>query len=171
MEPSEIEMVTSRMAGYLDALASTTKELRDYQGNAFCEKLDVGNIESSIAEFYFQSCEALRNEFPDIDVAPYVFEKAEVINSWIRKLHMELEERLLPKPIQDLFSDASTIKAIKYNVAWQVMEMIRIVSEDFESDMIFKINYREDLVSCGVVFVIPLKDTCLLLRFGWPADA
>lgn len=51
------------------------------------------------------------------------------------------------------------------------MKMIRIVTNDFESEEIYKSLYEISNSRNGVIFIIPTNNTCLTLSFDSESEA
>ena len=165
MDATEFETMVYRIDGYIDALSSITKDFRSYRAYARSAELDIENIDESIESLFSGYCSGLKDDFPDLDVPNYSFKKAITIKNWIRPLHNELESYLLPEEYKKTITEPETLKSIQYNLAWQVMEMIRIVTNDFDSEVIYKASYEVSNSRSGVYFVIPVSNTCLTFSF------
>ncbi len=165
MDAAEFETIVYRIDGYIDALSSITKDFRRHRACARSAELDIKNIDESITALFSSYCSGLKDDFPDLDVPSYSFKKATTINNWIRHLHKELESYLLPEEYKKSITEPEERKSIQYNLAWQVMEMIRMVTNDFDSEVIYKTSYEISNSRSGVLFVIPTNNTCLTLSF------
>ena len=170
MAIDEFDTIVSRIDGYIDALSSIGSDARRNTAGASKVNLDTNNIDESINSLFSGYCTGLQEYFPDMAVSTYSFKKSISITNWIRVLHNELEKYLLPKDYENSVANPEILKSIKYNLAWQVMEMVRMVSFDFESEIIFKFYYVTSDSRTGVLFVIPAGDVCLTLRFDSVAD-
>lgn len=168
MNSNEIDKLISRLDGFIDALSSITRDRAEarYSACAYSTKLDLTNIDAAIKDLISDNLNAFKNDFPESEVPTYIFKKAESITKWTRLLHNDLEHHLLPKEYQESISEPERLKSIQYILAWQVMEMLRLAMDDFESKVIYKINYETSDSEVGVFFVIPLKKTNLILHFG-----
>ncbi len=165
MDAAEFDVIVYRIDGYIDALASITKGFRHYNAYARSAELDITKIDESITTLFSGYCSGLKNDFPDLDVPSYSFKKAITIKNWIRTLHKELEIYLLPEEYTKSITEPDALKSIQYNLAWQVMEMVRMVTNEFESEEIYKANYEVSNSRKGVLFVIPAGNACLTLNF------
>ncbi|AMC36490.1 hypothetical protein [Janthinobacterium sp. B9-8] len=165
MDLVDLKIIISRLDGYIDALSSIYKDAHSDRACAFSTDLDIENIDASINQLFYDNGKIFKENFPDFDVPVCFLERSEIITDWVRVLHHELEIFLFPKLFQELIIEIDLIREIKHNLAWQVMEMVRLITDDFGSEKIYKANYHNSESRNGVLFVIPLKKTCLVLRF------
>lgn len=170
MDAIELETIVSRIDGYVDALSSITKSFRRYTACARSAELDITNINKSVEALFAGYSSGFAADFPDLDAPTYSFDEAVSIKDWIRPLHNELEKLLIPEEYKGSIAEQEILKEINYNLAWQVMEMIRMASNDFEAEVIFKISYRVSGSRGGVLFVIPTRIACLTLSFESEKD-
>jgi hypothetical protein len=166
----ELETIVSRLDGYIDALSSIGSDAQRNTAGARKVTLDTNNIDESINALFTGYCKGFQEDFPDMTVSTFSFQKSISITNWIRVLHNELEKHLLPKDYENFIATPEALKSIKYYLAWQAMEMVRMISSDFESEIIFKSHYVTSDSRIGVLFVIPVGDACLTLRFDSVAD-
>ena len=170
MDALELETIVSRIDGYVDALSSITQSFRRYSAYARTAELDIANIDKSVTDLFSEYSSGFAEDFPDLDTPTYSFNKAASVKGWVRPLHNELEKILLPNEYQESITEQVALKSINYNLAWQVMEMIRIASNDFEAEEIFKFSYEILGSKKGLLFVIPTRIACLMLSFESEKD-
>ncbi|MCC6075410.1 hypothetical protein ACFPTX_20700 [Pseudomonas sp. GCM10022188] len=170
MDALELETIVSRIDGYVDALSSITQCFRRYRACARTAKLDITRIDESVADLFSGYSSGFAEDFPDLDVPVYSFSKAVSVKNWVRRMHDELEKVLLPNEYKESIAEQEALKAINYNLAWQVMEMIRMASNDFEAEEVFKLSYKTSDSRNGLLFVIPTRLECLTLSFEAEED-
>jgi hypothetical protein len=157
------------LTGYIDALASVNGIANQhpvFSASAFVIKDGNEDINAVLSNYFRGRCSSLRKDFTDLDVVDYQFESAEVHFAWVRWLHQELEQRLLPAPcVISQESNSTMLYKTRYHVAWQVMETLRMVTEDFQTPQIYRARYTREEYSHGYAYAIPLKDAYLVLSF------
>ena len=137
-----------------------------FSGSAFLIANVGEDIDTALSKYFEKACTNLLTDFPDLDVAKYQFEPAEVHENYLRWLHIELEQRLLPAPFATTGDAATTVLLdTRHNVAWHAMETIRLLSDDFQAPQIYRAKFSRLDRYNGYVYVIPLKNAHLALSF------
>ncbi|QTR52212.1 hypothetical protein [Thiothrix unzii] len=146
-----IEFWLGRLDGYLDALSIVNGYFREFRYFAYICNISNKDINTSITNLYKPDCTV-------------TFGEVEKIRHWVRFLQEEFES---------LIVDESLSKAIENNknrafqIAWYIIEMIRIISDNFSSEEIYKctiqVNCDKD-ISEGILYAIPFKDKTLVIN-------
>jgi hypothetical protein len=166
---SERDALVAWLNGYVDAITEVngiTHGHPVFSARAFLMPDVPGGIAMLLAGYFQEACSELKRDFPDLTVAEYQFEPVETQSNWLRWLHSELEQRLLPKPIVYANeTDAAPLRDTRYHVAWKVMETLRMLTEDFQTPEIYRAKYARDESCHGYIYVIPLQGAHLGLAF------
>jgi hypothetical protein len=154
--------------GYMRGVTSMNGMIKGHQrvsGTAFLMRDVGGDINLALSNHHGEICASLTKDFPDMDVAEFKFEPAEARSEWLRWLHVELDQSLLPSPVALHRVRDRALVDTRYNVAWNVMEITCHIAGHFGPPQIHsaKFSRRDEYIGCA--YVIPLKDCHLVLRF------
>lgn len=134
-------------------------------GTAFLMKDVSGDINLALSDYHREFCARFTEDCPDSDIAEYRFEPAEARSDWIRWLHMQLEQSLLPSPIKlHRVHDKAHVDT-RYNVAWHVVDVTCNIAGRPGPPQIHTAKFARRDENVGCVYVIPLSDCHLVLRF------
>lgn len=157
------------LSGYVDALASVNgiaSRHPKFSASAFLITDGNEDIDALLSNYFREACSRLREDLHDLDIVDYRLEPVEVHFDWLRWLHQELEQRLLPAP--SVVSQEPNIAALHETrdyVAWKVMEILRLVTDDFQTPRIYRARYLQGERDRGYIYVIPIRDAYLALSF------
>ncbi len=140
-----------RLDGYLDALSIVNGDFREYRYFADISDIPDDKIMSSIDQLYNPDCKVA---FGDI----------QKISNWVRVLQNDFEISIIKKPFSRPIEDNQNRI---FQIAWYIIEMIRIISDDFSVKEIYKCSIKVDCdndSSDGVLYAIPFKNKTLVIN-------
>lgn len=150
-EKTELIYWIGRLDGYLDALSIVNGDFREYRYFAHISDIPDEKIINSIDQLYKPECAV-------------TFGEPQIINKWVGVLQSEFESSIIKEPFkQPIEKNQNRI----FQIAWCIIEMIRIISDDFSTKKIYKYNIK---VSCdtdtsdGILYAIPFKDKTLVIN-------
>ncbi|WP_410499493.1 hypothetical protein [Chitinibacter sp. S2-10] len=151
-----------RLDGYLDALSLVNGNFRKSRYGAYLA--DIGNtgIEEQLKSIYLPY------------EATVTFGELETIPNWLRRLESELNNSLLGNLLGKSFDSERHLEKNRIHQAgWYVMEMIRVLTDDFQSSpIIYKCNITVSdtdtkPTSSGSLYIIPIRSEYLVLSLEW----
>jgi len=155
MDSIEKKWLLGRLAGYVDVIASIDGVYGDSLAAAYIASLDESDLLESLKEH-------LQQETKD----QYLYDSiSEIPKPWTRQLHNALESFFLHRPFgmsDDLGSEQ--LKKTRYNLVWKVMEMVRLITNDFSCEKISCVEMRSNNGYVGHMYVLPLDQDFLLLK-------
>ena len=149
-----------RLDGYLDALSLVNGDFRKSRYYAYLVDIEDSGIEEQLESIY----------------SPYnatvTFGKVEVIQNWLGRLESELNKSLLGNLLGEAFDSGRSLEKDRIHQAgWYVMEMVRILTNDFHSSPVI---YKSDITvsdteytSNGSIYIIPICSEYLVLNLQW----
>jgi hypothetical protein len=153
MTKEEQEFWVGRLDGYLDALSMVNGYFRKSRYSAYIIETTIPALEKDISIIYATECDV-------------VFGSLERKEKWLKYLQTELEERLLSEPFGYKSAEDEKHNRI-YQVAWYAMEMIQVLSNDFESEVVYQCAIEltcDAQKSEGIVYIIPAYNYVLVLN-------
>lgn len=141
-----------RLDGYLDALSIVNGDFREYRYFADISDIPDEKIINSLDQIYNPECKV-------------TFGETQKISDWVRFLQNEFETSIIKEPfIRSIKDNKDRI----FQIAWYIVEMIRIISDDFSAKEIYKCAIKVDCdndSSDGILYAIPFKDKTLVINF------
>jgi hypothetical protein len=163
---SELKLLTQRLDGYLDALAimnGSFEYLKRCRYFAYLVPSKTGTLEAQLPSLY-EPFEA-QVSFGPITAIP----------SWLSPLNRDLEEVLLGNLLGSPLGARDHPEKNRISQAvWYVMDMIRIITDDFSSSPeIYKcqISVTTKYAATGTLYILPLGTMHLVINLQWPTAA
>ncbi len=142
-----------RLDGYLDALSIVNGGFRQYRYSACIEEFSINTIEKDISCKYAPECDVSFGEIAKKE-------------KWLQYLQQELESHLITSPFCKIINDEEKKNRI-YQIAWYVMEMVRVLSNDFESKIMYQCSIKLACKSTeleGIIYIIPVGNRALFIN-------
>jgi hypothetical protein len=166
MQNDAIEHLIAKLDGHLRAFAMINSTDFDYSSNAEFITLDADNLLKSLSDHLNIKISEMRSNFDDIQFSDFIIGSIEKIEDWIGPLEEDLKLLLLPDPFkQSKVIDSEILETIRCQVSWHIMELIRILTNDFSNKQIYRVNYARQDDSKGCFYIIPINNSHLVMNF------